>query len=112
MRFRKGVFGKVRKNASDGVPVRYKRFTNRINLAGQNIMALSGATRANARRLIPFLVDPEKMQEKLAPESEVTATMISEIADEIHEFTRATQSTTKICRMLLKDGIVIELMLE
>jgi hypothetical protein len=51
------------------------------------------------------------MQETLVPESEATAAMISETADEIHEFTRATQGGTRIRRLLLKDGVVIELML-
>ena len=80
-------------------------------MAGQNIVGLSGATRDDARRLIPFLVDPDQMQEKLISESEATATMIAEIADEIHEFTRATQGGTRVRRLLFEDGIVIELML-
>lgn len=80
-------------------------------MAGQNIIRLSGTTRDDARRLIPFLVDPNQMQEKLVSESEATATEISEIGDEIHEFTRATQGGTKIRRLLFKNGIVIELML-
>lgn len=111
MRFLKRLFGKRQENPATWIAVRFQRYTNPIDLAGQNIFALSGATRETARRLIPCLVDPEQMQEKLVPEPDATAEMISQTADEIHEFTWATQGGTRIRRLLLKDGVVIELML-
>jgi hypothetical protein len=111
MGFLDRIFGKAQASTEDAIAVRYMRYADKIDLAGQNIIGLSGATRDDARRLIPFLVDRDQMQEKVVPESEATATMISEIADEIHDFTRATQGGTKIRRLLFKDGRVIELML-
>lgn len=111
MGFLDRLFGKPQTSAEDAIAVRYKRYTDRIDLTGQNMIGLSGANRDDARRLIPFLLDPDQMEEKFVPESEATATMISEIADEIHDFTHATQGGTKLRRLLFKDGLVIELML-
>lgn len=111
MPFLDWLLGKLQASAKDAVSVRYKRYTNRVDLAGRDIIGLAGATREDARRLLPFLADRDQMAERLVPESEATATMISEIADEIHEFTRATQGGTSIRRLLLKDGSVIELIL-
>jgi hypothetical protein len=111
MSFLEWLLGRLQWNTPDGVPVRYKRYRDTIDLAGQNIIALSGATREDARRLIPFLVAPDQMQHREVPVAEATATMIPEVADEIHEFTRVTQGGIKVRRLLLRDGVVIELML-
>lgn len=111
MGFLDRIFGKIQTSAEDAITVRYMRYAKKIDLAGQNIIALSGATRDEARRLIPFLVDRDRMKEVLVSESEATATMISEVADEIHEFTFATQGGMEIRRLLFKDERVIEVTL-
>ncbi len=111
MRLVQRILDLWRPKTPDGISVRFKRYSDSIDLTGQNIVALADATREDARRLLPFLADPEQMQQKVVPAEEATASLISEVGDEIHEFLHVTQGGIKIRRLLLRDGCVIELML-
>lgn len=90
------------------VKVRYKQYENRVDLTGRNLIALSGASRASAKELFPFLAEPLAMSERDFNPDDAKA-LNGEIADEIHEFANATWSGDKITRLLLRDGEVIEL---
>lgn len=90
------------------VKVRYSQYEDRVDLTGRNIIALSGATRASAKELFPFLADPSAMAEREFTTQQVTA-YNGDVADEVHEFTNATQGRSKVTRLLLRNGQVIEL---
>jgi hypothetical protein len=90
------------------VSVRYRRYDDRIDFAGKNIITVSGSSRAIAKDLFPFLAEPSAMMEKEITTEQATA-FNGEIADEVHEFKNATQGCTKVTRLLLRNGRVIEL---
>ena len=93
------------------VRVRYHCYSDHVDLAGVNIFGLTGASRDYAATILPFLVTTVAMGEQEFRADEVTAAMIGEIADEVHEFENAWQGTTRIKRFLLRSNEVIEILL-
>jgi len=96
------------RNGTPMVKARHKLYENQVDLTGRDIISPSGASRAAAKELFPFLAEPQAMKEREFSTEELTA-YNGEIADEVHEFNNATQGRSKIKRLLLRDGRVIEL---
>jgi hypothetical protein len=90
------------------VKVRYRQYEEGVDLTGKNIITISGASRAAAKEIFPFLAEPSGMQEREFTTEQATA-YNGDVADEVHEFKNATLGRTKIMRLLLRKGEVIEL---
>jgi hypothetical protein len=92
------------------VSVRYKRYSQTVDLTGRSILLIG--SRGEALWLFPFLADPSAMDERQAYQHEVTAQMVGRVADEVHEFDNARQGfDVRLIRLLMREGRVIEVTL-
>jgi hypothetical protein len=91
--------------------VRYREYAERIDLTGRDLISLVGRTRAEARLLFPSLAERADMEERELPLEQATASMVGQVADEVHAFRNAVQRGTPVRRLLLRNGEVIELLM-
>jgi hypothetical protein len=97
-------------DSTDRRIIRFAKYEEPIDLAGVDLIGLSSATREQLRAVIPSLRDPGGMTKGWAPTSRLEA-MNGEIADEVHAFANATKGAYRLKKVLLREGIVIEVQL-
>ncbi len=93
---------------SDMRPVRHHLYRERLDLTNKPLVMLSGATIDSARELIPFLRGSTQMETIMKPHDQIIA-YNGEEADEIHAFSNVTQAGSKLSRIMVRDGKIIEL---
>ncbi len=91
--------------------VRFAAYADHLDLSGTPPITLAHSGREELDQLIPFLLPREQMAVAYYPESDVTA-YNGRIADEIHVFENLTNSTGRIPRIMLADGMVVEVTLK
>jgi len=84
------------------------RYRDRYDVASHTLMQLVGCDVEILRNAIPFLITRDAMTVEELPKPETIA-YNGEEADEIHYFTSVTQGGSRITRVLLRNGVVVEL---
>ena len=92
-------------------PVRYHLYRERLNQTDKPLVLLSGATIESARELIPFLRVSTQMETTMIPHDQIIA-YNGEEADEIHTFSNVKQAGSKLSRIMVRDGKIIEVMIK
>lgn len=88
--------------------VRRHVYREKLDLSGKPLILLSGAPIESARELIPFLRPVAQMAVTKVSCDEIRVYNGKE-ADEIHEFSNITQAGHRLSRILVQEGIIIEL---
>ena len=79
-----------------------------LDLAGKDVISLSGASREKAKTLFPMLGEPSGMSRRMGFRRTLRA-YNGEMADEVHVFSDVRQGTSRVTRLLLREGRVIEI---
>lgn len=95
-------------NNSDMRPVRHHLYRERLDLTNKPLVMLSGAAIDSARELIPFLRGSTQMATTMKRHDQIIA-YNGEEADEIHTFLNVTQAGSKLLRIMVRNGRIIEL---
>jgi hypothetical protein len=90
-------------------PYLYAEYTERVDLAGQNLIGLLDARRESLQAAIPTLRDVSTMTMTQGSAEVVTTHDTGEIADEIHYFVDGWFGEFKMSRIMLKRGRVIQI---
>jgi hypothetical protein len=91
--------------------VRRHLYRKKSDLTNKPLIILSGGPIETARELIPFL-RPATEMETTAVSRDETIAYNGEEADEIHMFANVTQAGSRLSRILVRDGIIIELTIQ
>ena len=75
--------------ASDTRAVRAKRYSERMDLRGRDLVSCLGQAKANLSEIVGCLASREEMSTVQVPVRQITS-MTGEVADEIHEWPKAT----------------------
>lgn len=102
------LFAWLRRSKKASVFVRHHRYDEKLDLTGQPLIRLSGVPVDRARELIPFLRPPEQMQ-RIAVEQNEILDQYGDPADEIHEFTGITHGRSRLQRLLVREGEVVQM---
>ena len=102
-----GLFNMLFGSKKQTHKVRYKRYSEAIDLTGRDV--LSVFTRADAIKLFPFLAEPATMSQRDIDADALTVEMTGVVPDEVHEFENARQGGMRLMRLLLKGDKVIYL---
>jgi hypothetical protein len=87
----------------------YAQYSEPMDFTGKDLLSLTDAPKDTVKILIPFLRDTPAMKRRWAFTRKLQTFNTAEIADEVHEFLNATQGESRLTRILLKNGRVIEL---
>jgi hypothetical protein len=99
------------KSANDATAeIHYARYSARATFPCPNVLALSGASRQEAKAVIPVLRETSDMERRSAPTSEIRA-MNGELADEVHDFDTARLGMMELKSIWLRSGRVINMTL-
>ena len=90
-------------------PYLHALYTERVDLTGQNLFGLLDAPRESLQEAIPTLRDVSAMTKTEGSPEAVTTHDTGEIADEIHEFADGWFAGSKMSRIMLKRGRVIQI---
>jgi len=90
-------------------PYLYAEYTERVDLTGQNLIGLLDAPRESLQAAIPMLRDVSTMTMTQGSAETVTTHNTGEIADEIHYFVDGWLAESKMSRIMLKRGRVIQI---
>ena len=91
-------------------PYRHHVYSQPLDLTGEDLIGLGRASRRGVKKVIPCLVPPSKMTAATGIKKHLTA-MTGELADEVHEFENATQGSFRLEKILLKEGVVVEVIM-
>lgn len=85
----------------------FAQYDEPMDLVGKDLIGLTGAPREKVRALIPSLVAPATMRRRWGFTKKLRA-YNGEVADEVHEFSHATQGEYRLKRILLREGRFVE----
>ena len=108
---RRGIPAESNDNDANMRPIRHQIYRERLDLTNKPLLMLSGASIESARELIPFLRSASQMETTLMSGDEIIAYNREE-ADEIHVFSNVKQAGSKLSRILVRDGRIIELTIQ
>ncbi|MEW4530827.1 hypothetical protein [Maioricimonas sp. JC845] len=91
----------------NGIPVRFKVYTNRLHLDDTSGLAFAGKGRDAVRQAIPFLADHEEMETRRVSVAAAEADPAWGPADEIHIFKRDGNRYTSITSIHMQKGLVV-----
>jgi hypothetical protein len=89
-------------------PYFYAKYDEKMDFLGKNLIGLLDAPKAKVKTMIPVLRDESEMEQRSGSAQELQD-HLGDIADEVHEFLNATQGTSRLLRIRLKQGRVIDL---
>ena len=85
----------------------FAQYDKPMDFAGKDLIGLSGAPREKVQALIPSFAGPAAMTKRWGFNKKVRA-YNGELADEVHEFSNATQGEYRLRKILLREGRVVE----
>jgi len=86
----------------------YAKYDEKMDFLGKNLIGLIDAPKAKVKAMIPVLRDDSEMEQRSGSAQELQD-YHGDIADEVHEFLNATQGTSRLLRIRLKGGRVIDM---
>lgn len=99
------------KSPIDPVEVRYRRYSNRADIPGHPLIAYMDAPLDTVRQILPFLADHNQMTPRIVDRQSALA-YNGDLADEMHQFDNVTANGSRLTRLLVREGRVVEVTLK